>query len=311
MMKEIIKYCKNGELYNLQKKYYYENCKNIIEKNKNVIFAKACEGGKMEMVQWIYNDIEGVDIGYNSYESFKRSCYKGNIKIAKWLYYLGIDLKVCKKVETINVLDISFYLAGINGNIELLEWLYELGRVKDWIIERLWKILLEYDNAKVKKWVETKKMITDEMKIRYLNEKFEEACLNEDLELCQKIIFSISLNNKEIQKIFEKCCYKDLLISAKWLYSNFTEINVNRNEEEIFRICCFKGCFKTAKWLKSLGINHNAVNDFAFRWSCKKGYIKQVKWLYSLGVNIYANEGESIKYSKINGYYEIFEWLKK
>jgi ankyrin repeat protein len=61
--------------------------------NKNVleeIFIDSCRNGNIKLAKWLVS--LGVDIHAKNEQAFQLSCAKGHIEIAKWLVSLGVDV---------------------------------------------------------------------------------------------------------------------------------------------------------------------------------------------------------------------------
>ena len=94
--KSFIDCCKNGDL---------ENAKLLVTKrNKQKGFNLSCENGHIKIAKWLYS--LGVDINQCL---FRYVCKNGHIEIAKWLHSLGVNSNI----------DFAFRCAFFNDHVEI------------------------------------------------------------------------------------------------------------------------------------------------------------------------------------------------
>lgn len=92
---------------------------------------------------------------------------------------------------------------------------------------------------------------------------------------------------KEIQNLWTAENYE-------WMQNNFN------NNTYLFRCACRNGALDFAKWLYTnfKNIDIHAFNEYAFRSACMFGYLDIAKWLYGLGGIVINNDEISLFYPK-------------
>jgi len=82
------------------------------------VFGNVCYSGYLEMAQWLYNDVQGLD--YDSIgEIFQDTCHTKHLDVAKWLNETGhVD-------GDDRVIGLGYAVEG--GYIKVVEWLLDIG----------------------------------------------------------------------------------------------------------------------------------------------------------------------------------------
>jgi hypothetical protein len=91
-------------------------------------FMEICNNDNLHKAQQYYSSNKfgnkfgnNFNIHFNGEHLFQWNCSKGHIKIAKWMYSLGVDIHFYN--------DKAFRRSCENGQIEIVKWLYSLGGV--------------------------------------------------------------------------------------------------------------------------------------------------------------------------------------
>lgn len=238
-------------------------------------FIKYCKDGNIILAKETFdnfNNINKLDIkSYN--KAFRLCCKNNHIKVAKWLYSLGII-----NIHSKN--DYAFKICCSNGHIKLCKWLYSIGSID---------------------------FLNIEENTYYI---FNICCQNNQLNICIWL-YSLEIINIHANDdiFFTKYCDDEHLDIAKWLYSlgGFTDEFLN----ELFTYNCWYNNFLTVQWLYDLNkINIHFDNDRPIKLSCESGHLDIAKWLYSLNsVDIHAQKYFAFKQSCENQHLEVALWL--
>lgn len=220
----------------------------------NDAFARACEGGNLNIMRWLYEKFPGIKSNdvryYNNW--FETACCQGHLEVAKWLIktfpQINIDSNTC------------FLFAFGNGHLNVAMWL----------IEEFPNIDLQYcfpfcfpdacngGHLDVVNWsIE----IYPHMRTKVLYEGLSLAILHGRLTILEAIIkkYPQIVNLQKQNKFFSDACKNGHLEVAKWLIKKYPKINVRKNNDEIFKCVCKK----SKEYMKLKGPNKGVYKDIA------------------------------------------------
>ena len=250
-----IKYHSLDEYFDYMKNHAHTMINNSVQllslsdvgKNKDLLdsfFLNVCRYGYLNLAKYLYN--LGADYRICDYISFELICSDGHIKIAKWLYQLNSDIDIKK----------YFIMVCKEGQIEIAKWLYQLD-----------------SSVKIN--------ITDGFRL---------ACMNGHIEIA-KWLYQIN-SNVNIANIFIMVCKNGHLEVAKWLHQ--LGVDIHSNNEYALKCAVKNDHFDIIKWLYQLGANIRVNNDTIFN-DLMSDYIlgrisrKTIYWLeniYSSDINL-------------------------
>lgn len=208
----------------------FENCpQNSLED----IFGDVCENNQIETVKWL-TSLKQINIHVCDDYPFLISCNRGNIEIAKWLYYIDekCDIKSgfidsCENghleiamwlyslgnINNINKGHRAFINSCRNGHLEVSKWLYSLGGINvHFKSNEALKISCENGHLKTAKWLHSKGASLDFLSY----EVFEDSCLSGDIKMV-KWLYSIEFykfSDDLINKVY-KCGHLNIVF---WMY---------------------------------------------------------------------------------------------
>jgi len=193
-----------------------------------------------------YNDIASrydPDTGLSS--QFRQACYKGDLKLAKWIYQLGVR----SGIDIYNHQQLAFTRAVSNGHLETAKWLYSLGGFD-----------IRIDN----------------------DMPFRSACSGGYLDMA-KWLYSLGSNvHAKNEESIGSACYEGHIDTVKWLVSIGADVHFH--DEGPFREACAGGNLELAKWIYSLGITneHISKGSWVYKVANSNGDSHVVDWLNQL-----------------------------
>lgn len=254
--------------FNAGKKFDKDQ-KQYIKKNHNIIFYRLCTSGQFNMLNWLYNFLEGNDIDIcidNNYSGvFSNCCRCGYTNIIDFIYDLS-KRTGNNKININNNYNEAFRSSCEYGHKETAEYLYNLSKIdgnnkinpstcdnysfrkscenghKD-VAQYLYNLSKNDDNQKID--INTRN-----------NYAFKKSCENGHTETViwlyslSQIDNNVKINiNSDYIDIFIQCCHRDYKEVAEWLYHHLNmegnEFNIDNN---LFKKCCEKNCKKIIEW---------------------------------------------------------------
>lgn len=226
---------------------HYKKFRVLTQDNKEFLnrvnkgFTYCCENGYFTEVKWIHENnlllFKGIDIHFNEKEIFMKTCKRGHIEIAKWLYGINKNF-ICDD-------DFDIRLIYIKGNLEIIKWLYELNVYIN-VID-LFDSSCEFGHFDLAKWTYEQFNIYVHKNIEYA---FRITCAFGHFKIA-KWLYSLNVNIYIMDnQPFRITCQNGHLEMAQWLYSLGANIHASKNYA--FRYSCKNGHLKIAKWLYSI-----------------------------------------------------------
>lgn len=245
--------CKNGKLNLIQWLFNNESNDLCSHSCKESGFISACENGHINVAQWLYNI--GVNIHAKNNAAFLKACISGNIEIMKWLYEEGINIHINN--------DYAFRLACKNGYLEIAKWLYDLGA----------NIHAENDDA------------------------FRWACFGGHLNIAQWLYNQGALIHIDNDDAFKWACKKNKIEVVKWLYNldvDLTQLiyppskvvlievfQLDKIQIKLFRGAIY-GNLKKIKWAIENGADYKMLDHFVFKKSRRHNKIEILRYLSNI-----------------------------
>ena len=262
--------CEYGRLEILQ--WFYENwilCPSYLQE---LPFRTACEKGYIEIAKWLINIKPNINVSIKDEYAFRMACKNGHYNIIRWLIYI-------KPTIDVSILDNdAFVNACYNNHIEIMRYLYSIEPSIYYTIKS--DFSTTYTNCLVNNNFDVVIFLTN---IRYNLEStlFYEACEYGYLNMMN--ILHETMDNIIIEFIFLRVCKNGHLDILKWFVEKYYNFNVDDHLD-------FKG-FETA---------------------CLNGHIETVKYIYMMNNFFTTNNSlyKDIFYESFNNrHYEICNWL--
>lgn len=169
----------------------------------------------------LFEALDGYNLHYDRQELFTTSCFKGQIRLAKF-FYREIDIK--NK-------DMGFRLACYSGNLELVKWLYQIDG----------KLDIHYNDD-----------------IEDLDSAFASACYSGNLELV-KWIYQIDNKTDIYKDTLSVSGLGGHLKIMKWLFGLDKNLDNWPDLVGVFELSYINGYLHVAKWLIEIGANLHFV----------------------------------------------------
>lgn len=247
-----------------------------IKKKIHNMFQNLCQTKHFNTIRWVYllsiEFDDPIDIyAYNDYY-FRLACYRGDCRLAQWLYSLSESLG-----KPYDISEDVFKRACNKNGIEIIEWLYTIKT-----IDATTGFIEACKNGAIDL---AKRFIIRGADIHSGNDKaFRMACKSGGLETVKWLytLENIDINSKN-DKPFLNACQSGHLEIAQWLY-NLEDIDITSDDNLVIKSACKGNHIDIVQWLYSLGkIDIHLENDLLFLIACRHGSLKTAQWLYSLG----------------------------
>ena len=188
--------------------------KSFINNTGYEYFLDACMKGDIKFAKWLYEMNIDIDISAENEYAFRFACYYNQIELAKWLLEIKPDINIYAANNSV------FTFACFNQRIELAEWLCTLNNLYYVKIENNrivnWKIKKEIDDM-----IETnnKEKIIEKLKLNIV--KITDTCIICLNDACEEYIqtncnhiycYDCYIHWYYIEKNDKRCCYCSLSV---------------------------------------------------------------------------------------------------
>ena len=110
-MGDIVSYSDNDD-FNM---IFSESCNSVF--NAGLVNSTYRNKIQLEVVQWLYKAINGINVSYDNESPFRIACETGNLEIAKWL----LEMKPTIDISTEN--NYAFIRSCVQGYFDVANWL--------------------------------------------------------------------------------------------------------------------------------------------------------------------------------------------
>lgn len=234
----------------------------------NIIFAKVCEHGRLDVAKWLVANYK-IDISSYNEKAFRESCKNGHHEVAKWLIQIS-ELPGQKKININARSEYAFRYSCANSRPDIAEWLIRLGESDNYTkininckeYSSAFMLCFKNNNAEMARW------------------------------LVQFAEFNYTHIKYDAQQLFFNCCTTGNIKMAKLLIQlgnidDHYKFDVNSENNLGFGHCCAGGHIEMGKWLLQLceTDKYNSISidyGYVINKCCVSDNVDAAQWLIQL-----------------------------
>ncbi len=206
-----------------------------------------------DFIQWLYSACPTLNIHNHSECAFRTACKHGNVRVARWLYDIGMTTGKPVDIHVYN--DYPVRKACRSGNWDLLSWLFNLDDMMPFEMDDYYpfKMAARFGHNELAQSFYHSDPSVSETAMHYA---LKHCCSSGNSEMVSWILktkkgISVRFNN---DICLNEACDNNHLLVARILYYYDKTVNLGLNGGQLFRQGCNRQHIDLVEWL----IRHNS-----------------------------------------------------